>query len=205
MLFLFSTSSLATLCIQQTWLGWGESKLWFKWCTEATQTTEITQFSVEIIVIKMIALLECHQHVLIWSIHELFTSTSENCCSLQHHLRIAREKREHLLQHCQDSSFECDASKHRKSATQGCTLSITAVMAERKICIGRLMCFSPCPFYCFHVTTAWQPGKWDTGKGEKKGWVWILSLQEKNWQTHQFDIHSLQQQRSDGKAQTPPV
>lgn len=36
-----------------------------------------------------------------------------------------------------------------------------------RICIGRLMCSSPHPCFCFHVTTAWQPRKWDTGTGKK--------------------------------------
>lgn len=37
-------------------------------------------------------------------------------------------------------------------------------LAEWRICIGRLMCFSPRPCHCFHVTTPWQPRKWDTGR-----------------------------------------
>ena len=64
---------------------------------------------------------------------------------------------------CQDRSFECDISKLRKRAAQN-----SQPPTVRRICIGRLMCFPPHPCLCFHVTTAWQPGKCDTGR-EKKG------------------------------------
>lgn len=57
--------------------------------------------------------------------------------------------------------LERDISKLRKSAAQS-----LQSLAEW-ICIGRLMCFPPCPCHCFHVTRVWQPWKWDTGR--KKG------------------------------------
>lgn len=64
---------------------------------------------------------------------------------------------------CQDRSFECDISKLRKRAAQN-----SQPPTVRMICIGRLMCFPPHPCLCFHVTTAWQPGKWDTGREKKR-------------------------------------
>lgn len=94
---------------------------------------------------------------------------------------FTKEKKACIKTHvCQNRSFEFDVWKSRKSSAQS-----LQSCAERRICIGRLMCFPPRPCHCFHVTTAWQPGKWDTGR-EKKGRGWIFSLEEKNWQNPTF-------------------
>lgn len=128
---------------------------------------------------------------------EILTSCNQYWVDSYDSTLYTKEKRACVKRHvCQDRSFECDVSKPEKSAAQS-----LQSWAER-ICIGRLMCFPPRPCHCFHVTTAWQPGKWDTAREKRVESGFCLSKKRTD-KTQQLDILTRQWWwHSDGGTQT---